>query len=373
MLILYTAGGTCLGGVCSYPPGMRNCPLGCKDGACKECTPGSAVFTADVTDIASLATVGPLPALAGGVDYEIRSYMQVKDSYAGTPVSIHAPTAMTLVASTHYFDPLHDPGDTQYQGEWGLTFQATCNTQVTFAHIRDVTQKIKDATVSTDGAAGGLSQPVDVTAGEVIGSYLRGPGYFAWDFVVTDESVTNAFVNMGRYRDAQHKLLHAICPYDPYSPAMRQPYLDLLGTNNDPPKAGRLCGTVAHDKVGTAAGVWFHVPYTQGTAQEARDGSRNPLSLFKAVTDVVYVANLDGAPTKPGSLAFRIEPTNPTYLDPTAITTSHCYERHLTATSPATGWAYVKIVSDMQMQVAYAEQGACPATFPTTGIQNYYR
>ena len=374
-LTTYTAGGSCVAGVCSYPPGMRTCQWGCKDGACKECTPGRAVFTANVTDIASLATVGPLPALAGGVDYEIRSYMQVKDSYAGMPVSIYAPTAMTLVASTHYFDPLHDPSDTDYHGEWGLTFQATCSTQVTFAHIRDVAQKIKDATVSTDAGTGNnlASHPVDFTAGEVIGSYLRGLGYFAWDFVVTDDSVTNTFVNMPRYQDAQHKLLHAICPYDLYPLAMRQPYLDLLGTNDHPPKAGRLCGTVEHDKVGTAAGVWFHVPYTHGTAQEARDGSRNPLSLFKAETDVVYVANLDGAPTKPGSLAFRIEPSNPTYRDPTTITTGHCYERRLAPAGPATGWAYVNIVSDTQMKVAYAADGACPATFPTSGVQDYYR
>jgi hypothetical protein len=318
--------------------------------------------------------VGPLPALAGGADYEVRSYMQVKDSYAGTPVSIYAPTAMTLVASLHYFDPLHDPGDADYQGEWGLTFQATCTTQVTFAHIRDVVQKIKDGTLTGDAGAGYYgSQPVELAAGEVIGTYLRGPGYFAWDFVVTDDTVTNTFVNMPRYQDAQHKLLHAICPYDRYAPAMRQPYLDLLGTNNDPPKAGRLCGTVAHDKIGTAAGVWFHVPYTHGTAQEARDGSRNPLSLFKAETDVVYVANLDGAPTKPGSLTFRIEPGNPTYRDPTTITTSHCYERHLSPTGPGVGWAYVNILSDMQMQVAYATQGSCPSAFPTSGADTYYR
>jgi hypothetical protein len=374
----FSPNGTCSAGICSYPFTMQDCPRGCKEGACimHTCTPGPAVFTADVTDIASLATVGPLPALAGGAGYEIRSYMQVKDSYAGMAVPIYAPTAMTLVASVHYFDPQHDPGDTAYQGEWGLTFEASCTTQVAFAHIREVVQKISDATVTNPdaGSAGGLvSHPVDFAAGEVIGHYLRGPGYFAWDFVVTDTTVTNAFVNMPRYQDGQLKFLHAICPYDPYPQPMRQRYLDLLGTNNDPPKAGRKCGTAAHDKIGSAAGVWFHAPYGHGTADEARSASGNPLSLFKAETDAVYVADLDGDSDKVGFLTFRIDPTNPTYRDPETITTSHCYERHLNPNDPATGWAFVQVLSDTDMQVAYGEQGGCPVSFPTTGVRAYHR
>jgi hypothetical protein len=370
--------GTCSAGVCSYAFTMQTCPRGCKDGACimTTCTPGSAMFTADVTDVASLATVGPLPALAGGAAYEIRSYMQVKDSYAGMPVSIYAPTAMTAVVATHYFDPNHDPADTAYKGEWGLTFDASCTTQVTFAHVRQVAQKISDATVANPDAGNAdniLSHPVDVAAGEVIGQYLRGPGYFAWDFVVTDTNVTNAFINMPRFQDGQLKFLHARCPYDLYPQPMRQHYLDLLGTNNDPPKAGRKCGTVEHDKAGTAAGVWFHAPYVHGTPDEARSASGNPLSLFKAETDVVYVADLDGDTDKVGFLAFRIEPTNPTYRDPETITTSYCYERHVGTGSPATGWAFVQVVSNTQLQVAYATEGGCPATFPTAGARTYYR
>src|SRR5256885_1625087 len=68
-----------MGGVCSPRFPTQDCPRGCQDGACitHVCTPGSAVFTSDVPDVASLATVGPLPALAGGAGYEIRSYMQV--------------------------------------------------------------------------------------------------------------------------------------------------------------------------------------------------------------------------------------------------------------------------------------------------------
>ena len=368
--------GTCNAGVCTYKFSTRDCQRGCKDGSCIACTPGSAVFSADVTDLDSLATVGPLPALAGGAGYEIRSYMQVKDSFAGVRVPIRAPTKMTLVASSNYIDPLHDPSDTAYKGEWGLVFEATCNTQVSFAHIREVVKKVSDVTVpSTAGGSAGelVSAPVDFAAGEIIGYYIRGPGFFAWDFIVTDTSVTNPFINMPRYQDAQLKFLHAICPYDPYPPAMRQKYLDLLGTNNDPPKAGRKCGTVAHDRAGTVAGLWFHAPYSGGTPDQARSASSNPLSIFKAETDVVYVANLDGDINKAGFATFRIEPSNPTYRDPETITDSHCFERRTMPTAAATGWAYVKRVSETQMQVAYSEQGACPAAFPGTGVRNYYR
>jgi hypothetical protein len=372
----YDPHGSCSAGVCSYNFSLQDCPRGCKDGSCitVTCTPGSAVFTADVTDVASLATVGPLPALAGGAGYEIRSYMQVKDSYAGVRVPIYAPTKMTLLASVHYSDPLHDPGDTDYHGEWGLVFEASCTTQVTLAHVREVEQKIIDVTVPSDAGTGELvTHPVDFAAGEVIGHYIRGPGYFAWDFVVTDTTVTNTFTNMQRYQDGQLKFLHAICPYDLYSPAMRQPYLDLLGTNNDPPKAGRKCGTVAHDHAGSAAGVWFHAPYTGGGADAARAASGNPLSIFKAETDIVYIADLDGDTNKVGFTTFRIEPSNPTYRDPETIADSHCFERLSGPTGPAAGWAWVKRLSDTQLQVAYGLQGGCPGTFPTTGVRDYHR
>jgi hypothetical protein len=374
----YDPNGTCSDGVCSYHYSVSSCPRGCQDGKCitVACAPGSASFTADVTDLDSLATVGPLPALAGGAGYEIRSYMQVKDSYAGVRVPIYAPTAMTIQASVHYRDPLHQPTDLDYQGEWGLVFEASCNTQITFAHVREVVQKIADVTVTNPdaGNVGELvSKPVDFAAGEIIGYYKRGPGYFAWDFVVTDSSVTNQFANMARYLDAQSKFLHAICPFDPYSPQKRQPYLDLLGTNNDPPTAGRRCGTVAHDRVGTIAGVWFHAPYTGGGTDVARSASGNPLSVFRAETGVVYVADLDGDTDKVGFDTFRIEALNPTYRDPETVTSSYCYERHATPTDPATGWAYFNVVSATELQVAYAKQGACPAAFPATGVRNYYR
>jgi hypothetical protein len=372
----YDPNGTCSAGVCSYKFSVQNCPRGCMDGHCitVTCTPGSATFTADVTDIDSLATVGPLPALAGGAGYEIRSYMQVKDSYAGVRVPIYAPTKMTLLASVHYSDPLHDPSDTDYHGEWGLVFEASCTTQVTFAHVREVETKISDATVPSDAGTGELvSHPVDFAAGEVIGHYIRGPGYFAWELVVNDTTVTNTFSNMQRYQDGQLKFLHAVCPYDPYPPQMRQRYLELLGTNNDPPKAGRKCGTVSHDHAGSVAGVWFHAPYSGGTADQARAASGNPLSIFKAETDVVFIADLDGDTNKVGFATFRIEPGNPSYLDPESIADSHCFERHVSPTDPGSGWAWVKRLSDTQLQVAYGLQGPCPVAFPTTGVRDYYR
>ncbi|HXI54942.1 MAG TPA: hypothetical protein VNO55_02710 [Polyangia bacterium] len=372
----YDPNGTCSAGTCSYRFTTSACPRGCQDGKCitVSCLPGSASFTADVTDLASLQTVGPLPALAGGAGYEIRSYMQVKDSYAGVRVPIYAPANMTIQASVHYHDPLHDPADADYQGEWGLMFEASCTTQISFAHIREVVQKIADVTVTSGSSAGELvSHPVDFLAGEIIGYYKRGPGYFAWDFVVTDSSVTNQFINMPRYVDGQLKFLHAICPYDPYPSQMRQPYLDLLGTNNDPPTVGRKCGTVAHDRAGTIAGVWFHAPYTGGGADAARSASGNPLSVFRAETDAVYLADLDGDTTTVGFETFRIDPTNPTYRDPETVTSSYCYERRTTPTAEPSGWAYFNLASATELHVAYAQQGGCPPTFPATGVRTYYR
>ncbi|MDP9149400.1 MAG: hypothetical protein M3O36_05605 [Myxococcota bacterium] len=298
--------------------------------------------------------------------------MSVKDSYIGVPLPIYAPTNMTIQGSVHYHDPLHNPSDMNYQGEWGLTFEASCNTLVSFAHVRSVVQKISDVTASApDGGSGTslVTHPVDFAAGEIIGYYIHDVGYLAWDFVVTDASVTNAFGNQARYVDGQLKYLHAICPFDPYPPTQRQTYLSLLGTTVDPPVAGRSCGTVAHDRLGTVAGAWFHSPYAGEGAQQARDASRNPLSVFKAETGAVYVADLDGTGSSVGFLTFRIDATNTTYRDPETITSTYCYERQ----SGMTGWAYLNLVSNTQLQVVYSATGACPASFPNANVETYYR
>lgn len=370
----YDPNGTCVQGVCEYRFTTQTCPTGCQNGACSTCTPGSATFSADVTDFDSLATVGPLPALASGAGYEVRSYMQVKDSYAGIPVPIYAPADMVLESSVNYRDPAHDPSDSGYAGEWALMFSASCDTQVSFAHIRQVVAAISDATDKSPGSNGIALSRVAFKAGDVIGSYTRGPGYFAWDFVVSDAATTNTFVNMPRYEDAQLKYLHTICPFDPYPADTRQKYLAILGNNNDAPVAGRKCGTVEHDKAGSAAGVWFHAPYARGQGQDARARSGNPVSLFTSEWGSVYAADLDGDATTVGFTTFRIDPSNPTFKDPETITTDYCYERRASSiTLVNEGWVYFHLVSNDVMHMAWSPTGACPPSFPASGYATLYR
>ncbi|HEY6879486.1 MAG TPA: hypothetical protein VI299_15775, partial [Polyangiales bacterium] len=376
-LVSYSFAGSCVSGTCTYPQQTTPCQQGCANGQCTRsvCTPGAAVFSHDITDVDALFAVSPLPALSGSAAYEVRSFMQFKDSYIDVSVPIYAPADGRIVAASHYRDPLHSPSDTSYMGEWGLVFEATCTTSVTLAHVHDVPQAVADALGQSTGGSGllQLDTPIPLHAGDVLGHYVRGVGYGAWDFVVLDQSVTNTFVNQDRFVDADLKYLHAICPFDPFVPELRQRYYGLLGTTSDPPVQSRSCGTVAHDKLGTAAGLWFHLPYARGQGLDARSTTGNPFSLFSAVFGSVFVADLDGTAVAPGFLTFRIDPENPTFRDPETITTSHCYERRDGPGGSASGWAFVHVVSDTELDLAYDVTGACPQQMPTSGVTRLYR
>jgi hypothetical protein len=95
--------------------------LGCGDGADQAAPGAKAAFTAHVTDIASLFAVSPLPALAGGVAFEGRSYMTVKSEYAGQLVPLYAPTDMTLFAAKRY---VTEGAPADYLPDWALEFTA---------------------------------------------------------------------------------------------------------------------------------------------------------------------------------------------------------------------------------------------------------
>jgi len=67
------------------------------------------------------------------------------------------------------------------------------------------------------------------------------------------------------------------------------------------------------------------------------------------------------------SWGVRTDSDNSTFVDPTIMTTEHCYQHY----SNPTSWAYVRILSDLEIAAAHGE-GTCPATMPTDSII-YYR
>ncbi len=324
-------------------------------------------FTSHVTDVAALYSVGALPALAGGAAFEIRSYMTVKQAYEGIKVPIYAPTRMKIIGSAHYI-PMGAP--TGYLADWALEFVSTCESdvQIGFAHVKDVVPAIaavSNATVTSNSGAMPVSQPVVFEAGDVIGYYIKGLNSIAWDFIVKDYRVTNQFINQARY--AGSKLLNAICPYEKMIPSIQSQYLALLaGPGLAPSDGGMKCGTVMHDKAGTIAGVWFldssaDAGVFGGTSVGAYD---SPNAAFIGEDKVLYLAGFVHS-------SFRLDSSNPTYLDPEKVTTKHCYQLYPTP-SNGDGYLYYQVISNTEMRVAYAANGTCPSSMPST-YQVYYR
>jgi hypothetical protein len=316
-----------------------------------------------------LFSASPLPALAGGVAFEGRSYMTVKPEQAGVMIPIRAPTRMTLYAAKHYLLPGAPP---DYVPDWALEFHATCEPtlQIGFAHVKAVVAKVQEvytAGLVANSATVQTSRPVDFEAGELIGYYIRGTNSIAWDFIVLDHTVVNQFANQARYESSRVKLLNVVCPFERYVEPLRSAYFDLLAGPGQLPGGPRLaCGTVAHDQVGTAAGAWFLNPDpasgVYGAAPRGSYGS--PLSAFRGEDGVVYLAGLNNT-------SLRIQPGNPTHRDPRTVTGEHCYQDYPTPSAPD-GYVMVKLVSATQMQVAHSPTGACPPAFPAS-FETYYR
>ncbi len=324
-------------------------------------------FTAHVTDVAAVRSVTPLPALASGVAYEIRSYVTVKDSYAGVPVPFYAPTKMKLVGSKHYWPQGAPQG---YVADWHLHFESVCdpNMSIDFAHVKDVALKV--AAVSNtaidyvSSAWAQVSSQVVFAPGEIFGYYIKGLNSIAWDFIVLDKGVTNTFANQARYSGSKYE--NATCPYDKYDQPLKGSYTALIAGFGQTPTGNMGCGTVMHDKVGTIAGVWFpnSDPRT-GVYTGAPDGYYgSPLSAFLGEDKIVYLGNLNNS-------ALRVDPSNPTYKDPETITTSHCFQNYPTPDKPD-GYAFYQVVSNTEMRVAYSPSGVCPSSMPTA-YKSYYR
>jgi hypothetical protein len=337
------------------------------DGSAGDAAACNTAFTSHVTDTASLHSVSPLPALAGGATFEIRSYMTVKQAYDGISVPIYAPTRMKIVGSKHY---LLSGAPVGYKPDWSLEFTSTCepDVQIGFAHVKEVSpavEAVSDTTLSTSSAIDPVKQQVVFEAGAIVGYYIKGLNSIAWDFVVKDYRVTNAFINQQRF--AGSKLLNAICPYEKFIPSLQSQYLALLaGPGLAPSDAGMKCGTVMHDKLGTIAGLWFLDSQADagaygGTSLGVYD---SPNAAFIGEDKVLYLAGFAKG-------SFRLDATNPTYVDPETVTTPHCYQLYAVPTSPS-GYAYYQVVSNSEMRVSYAATGLCPSTMPSS-YQTYYR
>lgn len=326
-------------------------------------------FTAKMFDSHQISHIGPLGELNGGYE-ETQALagvlLNIKKEFVagGKEIPIYAPADMTLERYAYF----NIPGEGGL-ANWSLTFRFNQDITMRIDHITDVPQKIKDATTTTPkntSAEDFLQRPITITTGEII-AYTSGTSQAKnWNIYVYDRNTKNVFINQARYQSDEigQRLINAACPFAYYTPEITKEYIALMGYE----KAGQRadCGQVSHDVAGTLSGMWHFSAETESGTKLGKEGVfTSPLSMYKTSANSVIIAEINGK-------RFEISPTNPTYIDPAAITTQHCYSLVDGYSNAPAGYAFFKIVSKSEMAIAYSPSGTCPAQLPA-GAKSYFR
>jgi hypothetical protein len=316
----------------------------------------------------NISMVTPIGLIGGGgTEIVGRSYVFPKSEIEGS-IPIYAPTAMRLIGGVRYI-PSGAPED--YHPDWALAFAPDCSGQVLIElyHVKDVVPALSDAIgdeISQSSAWHSVNTVVHFAAGDQIGAYIHGPTSVAWDYIVKDDAVTNPFTIAERY--ATSNTLHVICPYQYYTPELREQFEALLGAPGVGPISGTSCGSVAVDVAGSIAGQWFldPDPATGRGTLSLTDGYGNPHAIVEYPDHSITFGNVGSS-----FQGFRIFSEAPTWKAPAEVTDQHCYQ--LGNPGSPEGWLYYELVSATEMKLFYAATGECPETAPTEGGRTYYR
>lgn len=317
----------------------------------------------------SLIKVVTQIGIIGGGNTEIigRSYVFPIDGQDGVRMPLTAPTALNVVAARHYLPP--GAPTTGYVPDWSLLLDTGCGITIELFHVKDVAPSIKavaDTTISNSSAWQQLSTRVPFEAGATFGWYQRGLNSVAFDVIAHDNTVRNKFTNQARYETGHSNLLDIVCPWNLFESNKRDAYLATMGAQTGFRVAGAGCGTIERDVAGTPAGQWFRSQAVQSSMPFGKDGDYgDPLPIVFGVDSTVYIGHT--GPTND----IRIANNNPTWRNPASITTSHCYQ--IISGSTSSGWLWLRMNSETQMDVSYSNDGLCPTAFPATGFVSYYR
>ena len=311
-------------------------------------------------------TFAPLDQIAGIVPSGAAASEEIKThSYVDLAVEsipLHAPADLELVEGAYYYEPPTFKVPTTYS----FHFQVSCEVVLMLDHITDPVDKLKNAFPKTpqQGTRSVRVKPtVRLAKGELVG-YTKGGGNQAarinrFDLGLYRTTNTNRFVNQARYeRSKTWKSLHAVCPYDSFSPELRDAYYRKFETLNKKPVPGAACRSPNQDKAGTLAGAWFFDE-----------------DSFATEAHVGIAAELDGSDVEIVGLPQQgthtsVSRSNPTFKDPAAVITEHCYF------SPHSGnrILYFRLLSPLQAEVYIGiSQAGCPSSFPASGTIFLYR
>ena len=308
------------------------------------------------------------PIVISGNRFKARSYVWIgrDEDDQVYEVPVYAPVDSTLTGITFHLATMTDErGISVDLEQYVLSFEVSCEVSYGYDHISRLAEKyaaLSPATASrtTRDAERQVSEPVK--AGELIGYTTGTAAAHNWDFVFTNSSRGNEFVNQERYEhtgDLQ-RLLAGDCPYDYYGELMKIQYYALLSGGPSGRIEGESC-QVSHDVPGTISGGWFREPFSTETSHPHIPGW------------ALAVGSWAGGQVRINSeeTAVWVSPGQPTYADPRGVTTEHCYEHAGRPDEPAIKFVYLKLVSDTEIAVVFGE-GGCPPQLPE-GFQVYYR
>jgi hypothetical protein len=309
----------------------------------------TARFTSAPTDLSLIRSILSTGTAAGGV-IKPHSYLFNNDSSGdGGGSKVRVPVyavADSFVNAIAYY------GTSVGTNEYLIFFDVTCEISFKYDHIAEVVPKLLAVAPSTpaQGSQTTRTELIPFEAGELIGYTAGAGGIGPWDFGAYDLTFTNQFANQERYvKGGLRQTLHTVCPYEYFTEPLRSQMLAKIGTYSTFEEGNPTCFTTERDVLGAASGAWFDSP---------------ELSFSSAKLSIALTEGYKVGITGIGS-DMKVPTTDPTYLDPDLLTTSHCYLDN-------NRWLYLEIQAE-GMQLALAQgMGACPVSLPA-GATIYYR
>ncbi len=319
-------------------------------------------FTHEIFDPNKVSFIIPLGELNGGYE-ETQTINGVTinikmDGMGNAPeIDVFAPADMVLEDYSYFTGGKETPN-------WHLGFRVSKDIKLSFDHITFVPAEIKAATPPTPTS--GYVPPtktLSFKAGDLIAKTSGTDKAHNWNIYLRDNRKKNIFVNQERYEKVQDRYdyVNAACPFDYYEVAEKQLVVALMGFS----KAGQAttCGTNSKDVKGSISGLW-HLG-KDGVGADYQGQYATPFSVYKTSSDEIVIYEVNHQ-------RYILASNNPTYKDPVAVTDAHCYSLTEYGESKMQGYAYFKIVSDLEMRMSFSKTGSCPTTFPTSST-TYYR
>jgi hypothetical protein len=244
-----------------------------------------------------------------------------EEGWSGYPrtVPVYAPVTSWLRQVYPYTSGAYGEDVPEPPIEYMLIFEVSCEVYYKLDHLGPLSETIEASGPFPINESTILDKPLQVEAGELV-SYWSGvnPGGNV-DLGVYNTTIERTFVNQSRYSDGYHDAwFNEDCPFDYFPEELRAKYYGMFtDVNSGEPIGARPCRTSAESDVpGTIKGAWFK-PGEYGSV----------FSVSTSFSGWVLATFSKHAETG-ASFEIKVTPENITYLEPSKVTSEHCYQSY---------------------------------------------